>query len=251
MKLLVDAGNTRIKWAVDTHGQFEFCGAHEYKQFEFVTLANEIWHDLTAVSKVCVANVAGDDMQQQIADWVNFNWQCDVEFIKPELSKHGVSNQYATPYELGADRWADAVAAWHECQHAVAIFDAGTSITLDILDQQGNLLGGTITPGINMMIDSLLKGAVGLRDTLGLNYNALRGSELIMAGKDTRENILNGCLLPVIAHMELVAVKLQQQLGNPFKCFVTGGDSEILMPHLSEIFEHRPYLVLEGIAILS
>ncbi len=152
---------------------------------------------------------------------------------------------------LGADRWAEAIAAWHKCQHAVAIFDAGTSITLDIIDDQGNLIGGTISPGINIMIDSLLKGTAGLRDILGINYDAMRGSDLVLAGKDNKENILSGCLLPIIAYMEMAAGKLQQQYHNTFKCFVTGGDSEILMPHLSDLFEHHPFLVLEGVSLLA
>lgn len=251
MKLLIDAGNSRLKWGTESEGQFEFGGAHDYKQSSLQAVATTCWGDLDEISKVCVSNVAGDNMQQQLVEWVTRQWQCDIEFIKPDIQAKGVTNQYATPYKLGADRWADAIAAWHKYQHAVAIFDAGTSITLDVIDQHGNLLGGTISPGINMMIDSLLKGAVGLRDTLGLNYDTLRGGELVLAGKDTRDNILNGCLLPMIAYMELTAVKLHQQVGEPFKCLVTGGDSELLMPHLSDAFEHHPYLVLEGIAVLS
>lgn len=251
MKLVIDAGNSRIKWATSDKEIFEFGGAHTYKNREFVELANEVWGNLEKPSGVYIANVAGLGLAQQLTLWVEKHWQCPIVFIKPLLSGYGINNQYATPFELGADRWADAIAAWKKCQHAVAIFDAGTSITLDIIDAQGNLLGGTISPGINMMIDSLLKGAVGLRETLDLNYNTMRGADLVLSGRDTKENILSGCLLPAIAFMEMSAIKLQEKFNEPFKCFVTGGDSEILMPHLSDLFEHHPFLVLEGVSKIA
>jgi type III pantothenate kinase len=217
MKLVIDAGNSRIKWATVSNNNFEFGGAHHYKAREVSDLANEIWSTIEKPQSVFVANVAGQSFEQQLVSWVEQHWRCDVHFIKPVLNQCGVENQYGTPLQLGADRWADAIAAWHKCQHAVAIFDAGTSITLDIIDDQGNLLGGTISPGINMMVDSLLKGAVGLRDTLGLTYDAMRGGALVLAGKDTKENILTGCLLPTISYMEMVAGKLQQQYKNNFQ----------------------------------
>lgn len=251
MKLVIDAGNSRIKWASVINGEFKFGGAQLWKERSFSDVADELWAGIATPSAIYVANVAGQDFARALEVWVKSHWNCKVEFLKLQLEQCGVRNQYATPFELGADRWADAIAAWHKYQHAVAIFDAGTSITLDIIDHDGNLLGGTITPGINLMINSLLKGANGLRDTLGIPREELRTIPLELDGKNTRDNILSGCILPAVAYLEYAAHKLQQKFGDKFTCLVVGGDSDILMSHLNASFKHHPYLVLEGVAIAA
>lgn len=252
MKLVIDAGNSRVKWASVIDGKFKFGGAQSWKEREFSEIFDELWANITAPSAVYVANVAGQRFAQALEAWVKSHWNCKVEFLKPQLEQCGVLNQYATPFELGADRWADAIAAWHKYQHAVAIFDAGTSITLDIIDDDGNLLGGTITPGINLMINSLLKGADGLRDMLGIPRDELRTIPLELDGKTTRDNILSGCILPAVAYLEYSAKQLQKKFGNNFKCLVVGGDSDVLIQHLdTSLFEYHPYLVLEGVAIAA
>tara|TARA_R110000868_G_scaffold407985_1_gene690046 strand:- start:3649 stop:4404 length:756 start_codon:yes stop_codon:yes gene_type:complete len=248
-KLVLDIGNSRLKWAVIDNQQLSFGGAYPYRQRDFKELASEIWQDLT-VDHVAVANVGGDDVAKQLRDWVADKWQLDVQFLLAGLQSHGVKNGYATPFQLGVDRWASVIGAWQQHKAPVCVYDCGTAITVDVVDDKGQLLGGTISPGMNLMVKSLVSGADGLKDFANNCFDSQRGGELTIFAKDTRSAILNGCLLNAVSFMECTANELRITYPD-MKFLVTGGDSELLMPYLSEHFQHNPFLVLEGVDVLS
>ena len=252
MKLLVDLGNSRIKWVLSQAGQFSTADAISLSaNADFATLLDGIWGNMSVPSMVAVANVAGNDIAQQVKQWVDTRWQCPCVFVAVTLENVGVHNGYVTPLLLGADRWAAAIAAWHKYQQPLCVFDAGTSITLDIVDKTGHLLGGTISPGLELMMNSLVSGANSLQQELGLSYQIFDSQRLNLAAGDTITNISNGCLATAVAFLQQSRQCLRAQHGKQLRCLVTGGDATLLMSYLDTNFEHHPSLVLEGVDLLT
>ncbi len=250
MKLVIDIGNSRLKWATISAGKFTFGGSHAYKNQDYLTVLASIWQAIHPET-VVIANVGGKEIAAAVENFAMQQWQCSVQFVKSELTGQGVKNGYATPLLLGADRWADVVAARAFCKTAFCVFDAGTSITADVVTAEGELVGGTISPGLNLMCDSLVSRAEGLKFLQGTFFQGDKTYPAYLEAKDTQSAIANGALLTAIAFLEQSAINLQKTYSPSMRFFVTGGDAVYLMPHLGKAFEYQPYLALQGVDILS
>ncbi|MGB8517758.1 MAG: type III pantothenate kinase [Gallionella sp.] len=151
MRLLIDAGNTRIKWAWLDGGSWTHLPAVPIVQAHTLDL-----HIATfpVMREVWVSNVAGEKIAQHIqAACATRGWQ--VRFIQAQSAQCGVQNRYTTPEQLGSDRWAALIAAWHRFGSAALMVNCGTATTIDALSEAGEFIGGLILPGIAMMQNSL------------------------------------------------------------------------------------------------
>ncbi len=184
MKLLIDAGNTRIKWALVAGEQWLRSGNLLTEQ---VGDLSSDFAQLASVQQVWVSNVAGEPVAQQIhtacseRDW-------PTHFIAAQLMQCGVRNGYTQPQQLGSDRWAALIAAWHQIGRACLVVNCGTTTTIDALSAQGEFIGGIILPGVDLMQRSLslatarLQTADGVYVPLPLNTADAVYSGAIQAG---------------------------------------------------------------------
>lgn len=158
MKLLIDAGNTRIKWALVDEEIWLRSGALPVEQ------AGELSHlfaGLEGISQVWVSNVAGEEIAQHIR---NACAQFDQpRFIVAREAQCGVRNGYSSPSRLGSDRWAALIAAWHLVRGACLVVNSGTATTVDALSATGEFIGGLILPGVELMQRSLRDATVQLQ----------------------------------------------------------------------------------------
>ena len=144
-KLLIDAGNTRVKSALlDAEGHLEPLFNVSYAELEGVALS-------VAVSAVWLAVVSGGERHQAVNRWLEQQPQVPVHQVHSEATAFGIINAYAHPSHLGVDRWLAMIGAYNEQPKATLIIDAGTAITADWVDAQGNHLGGCIAPGVDLM----------------------------------------------------------------------------------------------------
>jgi type III pantothenate kinase len=145
-----------------------------------------------------------------------------------------IRNLTRRPRQTGADRLANAVAAWRRCRRACAVVDLGTAITVDVVNGRGEFVGGAIAPGLATMAASLHNG------TSLLPVVAPR--PLADLGRDTKTAIeagLYGAARGVIA--------LARHLVKPApRLFGTGGDARWFAALFDEVV---PHLTLEGIAL--
>src|SRR3569833_1812736 len=148
MTLLVDIGNSRIKWArVRRHKRTDLQSAARPTNATFAAFAAEHWAAIKAFKKILIANVAGAaSVPASTRPWPWPDRRRPV-FVTAERSAHGVTNGYCIGERLGVDRWAALGAARERWSTAVCIVDAGTAITLDVLSTDGHHLGGLIMPG--------------------------------------------------------------------------------------------------------
>ncbi len=142
MRLLIDAGNTRIKWALVRGADWLRFGAVDTAAVN--ALSGEL-AGLTEVRGIRVSNVAGDAVAQAIRA-LQLGPHGAPNFLTATPACAGVRNGYAHPAQLGSDRWAALIAAWHIEGRACLVVNAGTATTIDTLRADGMFIGGLILP---------------------------------------------------------------------------------------------------------
>lgn len=244
MKLLVDIGNSRVKWAtMDKNGPSDSQSFQRSKTGIKAAL-NKAWKSLNDIEAVYVANVAGDKLGQQLSEWTEKNWQLTPLFIKSEAKRFGVSNAYETAQKLGIDRWLSLIAARQHARQAQCVIDCGTAITIDIVSKSGQHQGGMILPGLSLM-----------RSSLTANTDALSEerdeTEFKTLATNTFSAIQAGTFYSVTATLEQIINDLRQTFKNQVRFIITGGDAEQLLPLLPDDVNHYPDIVLKGLAFYA
>lgn len=240
MKLLVDIGNSAIKWAILKSDQITPQQSQLYKHDNFKTILTFIWLQMDiAVESVWVSNVAGAN----ITEWITQNWKCQIHFIRSSYKECGVINAYHKPEQLGVDRWLALIAAYDLFKSdPICIVDCGTAITIDVLSGDGKHQGGLIIPGINTMQESLLDNTYALKQ---LNVELASENKNILLAYDTHRGIHLGSLYAVIGLIEYVIHDLET-----IKLIMTGGDAPALKHLLTRPYKYIPDLVLQGLAVI-
>lgn len=251
MKLVIDIGNSRIKWALIKNKEFSFQGALSHQAKDSTVLLNKIWSSLPPVKKIIVANVGGEKWAKTIKAYVNRRCGKTVKFVKPQLKFGSIKNAYATPLLLGSDRWAQVIAASQFYPKAFCVLGCGTSITIDIVDKNGYLIGGCIAPGLNLMCESLVNRAAKLNRLKKDFFQPQKKYSIFLEAKTTRSNLIQGALMMSASFLKSSINLLQSKEGPAMHFLITGGDAEFLLPHLPACVEHHPHLSLQGINTLS
>jgi type III pantothenate kinase len=155
----------------------------------------------------------------------------------------GLVNGYRDPAQLGVDRWLGALAAWCRIAGPVCTIDCGTAMTVNVVSEHGEFLGGTISAGLGLMHEALAGRTAAL--TLPL------AGPTAWPATDTDTAIRTGCLEAAAGLAERALGRLQRLSAGEAVALVTGGDAPLLMPLLGDGFTHVPGLVLEGLLALS
>lgn len=243
-RLVVDAGNSRIKWGVHADGAWLAQGALAHHELDQLQIKLQQY---PAVTHAVVSNVAGPAVAaalQALLDAAGI----DMQVVRAGDQACGVSNHYADPAALGPDRWAAAVAAWQRKQAACIVACAGTALTVDALavDTQsgrGMFLGGLILPGLALMQSSLATAAAGLADGSGGQFAAFPAT--------TRDAVHSGALQAMAGAIERMAYELGAREGAPPAILLSGGDAAVLAARLPAGSEIVDNLVLEGLVLLA
>ena len=220
MKLLVDIGNTRVKWTVIEEKPINSQGFNRSKTGIKASLNNH-WKTLKNISSIHVANVAGDKIAEQLTAWTEKQWQLTPIFIQSEKKRFGVTNAYEHAERLGVDRWCALIAARQHARQASCIIDCGTAITIDIVTKYGVHQGGVILPGLNLMRKALSNNTSELK-------NIAEESNFQTLAVNTQSAIQAGTLYTITATIERIVDDLREQFDNKIRFIITGGDAEVL-----------------------
>jgi len=147
------------------------------------------------------------------------------------------------PGELGADRIANAVAAYERYQRPVAVVDFGTATTISVVGKDANYIGGTIMPGIRLMNESLEKGTSKLQAVPLLPPEAALGA-------DTSGCIRSGIFYGTAGAVDGILNEIEYETGLELKVAVTGGYGKLLTGFLKKQNDFYPHLTLEGLRII-
>ena len=220
MTLIFDIGNTRMKACLADHNGI---------------MPIEHWQDcLDEVEAVLVSNVAGEDA---LPVEVRNHPKCSIiSWKSPEASEwlNGI------PAGLGADRVSADIGARSICKDStLLIIDAGTCLTFDVIGQDGSILGGSISPGINLRLKSMHEHTAAL-PLLDAN------DEHPVLGYDTPTAMRGGAVNGVKWEIEGYIRTIRQTYPD-LRVFLTGGDSFSFDSELEKVITREPLLVQKGL----
>ena len=241
----MDVGNSRIKWGVLEDGAIRRTGHISQERVSQQGLAALTSRLPRGVEEVFVSNVAGTSFATRLSGVVGMHCDVDVHFARSEREACGVVNSYRQPRRLGVDRWVAMIGAWAEFKKTCLIVDAGTAVTIDALDATGRHLGGQILPGVGLMAASLAKET---SDIPAVQRKAAgQDIDLAMFANTTAGAVAEGALNAVAGAIERAANVIHDSDAEPV-VILTGGDASRILNSLGNTAEHRPNLVLQGLA---
>jgi len=238
MHLLVDIGNSRVKWATAQAsalaGPFGFARPRTDDPAAAYARA---WADLCPTAITC-CSVVGRRATDAFADWARHAWGVSPAEVRAVDRQGPLVNGYRDPGTLGADRWANLFGA-RALLGAVdtVVVDAGTAVTIDGLRADGRHTGGAILAGLAATRSGLRSAAPALP--------APADSTALPA--DSTEGALGaGTLLGLAGAVDAVARRIAGALDAP-RWVIAGGDAERILPWLEPGWQHDPLLTLRGL----
>lgn len=252
MKLLLDIGNTRCKWAVVVDGNIIHSDAFvlgddndlvkllsdavESNAFSSGALSDASLESFNDINVSSVRSAQSKELWKKAFSNVS---NANVWFASVETPLHGFHIAYKNPKNLGVDRWLAMLAAKRRVNGASIIIDAGSAITVDYISDAGNHGGGLILPGVSMMVRALFS------NTAAVKVEQLSITDKWLPGEDT---------LPCVSNAISAAMKgffVEAVSGRSAKVLITGGDAKQLSKMLDCEYVLSEHLVLEGLLIAS
>lgn len=239
MILLLDVGNSRIKWGVVEAARPRVRVAEGVLDHGAVAEIDELPTRFAAIDRMVGCNVAGialgDDIDVRLR-----KRGIEPQWIRAEARRGGVRNRYDRPEQLGADRWAALIGARSLHAGACLVVCAGTATTMDILDADGDFCGGVILPGVDMMLRALAGNTARL---------PLAAGRFTPQPRCTADAIESGSLQ---AHAGAVERMFAQIAGAPDSCcLLTGGAAHRFADLLDVPLQRVDNLVLTGLAAIA
>lgn len=249
--IAIDAGNSRVKWALFEHDEMRECGVFEYP----VDYANTaVCLDIPLSDEdVVVSSVVSNRQEQALIDWIIKSGCRAVYRAMSQAQQKGVINGYKKPETLGVDRWLALLAAYHLPQRkgrACCVVDCGTAATLDLLEPDGRHAGGVIMPGYRLMLESLTGGTAMAQDVMAV-MQADRTSENV--ADNTASAIRKGSMSLLCHGLYGQIVEAVEGIENECLVVLTGGDADMIAPRLRRLLadESRIELVVEPALVLK
>lgn len=250
MTLLIDLGNTRLKWAtLKADGTLSVQRAVVHRGWKSPDFVQALAKPLRRKRAVWVVNVAAPTVRASLRRALKTLAIQDVHFIETSAASRDVRNGYYEPWRLGVDRWAALIGARARApKRSVLIVDVGTAVTLDILRRDGQHLGGVIVPGVDLMQQSLLRSTGGIRRRAGRATGRARSTDgVAWQAQSTAEAIQQGAQLAAAAVVDAAYAEYRSLRPH---LFLTGGGAEALQGLIKSPYEPIPDLVLQGLAEL-
>jgi len=235
MYLLIDIGNTRIKWQQRDDKDIKLTGSilvEEFMDIDFSTIKT--------VEKIIISNVNHSIVMDKLKEILS-KFKCPVIEASSDSNKYLI-NDYEDIKSLGIDRWVAALGAWKLYQRPLLIINAGTAITVDLIDldkkDKAHFRGGMILPGIAISL-AVLNNSTNLINTeIGKSqYPSL----------NTKDAVTTGIMTSIQGAVNLVC----RELPSSLPILLTGGDANLIYEQSEDDWKSRikleDNLIFEGL----
>lgn len=237
MILLIDAGNTRIKWGVWSDGAWQGRGSIATNEpAAFGRCVGDLQPRWVGISCVAGAGVRG-----ALEAAVN-RYGVPVHWLQAEAEACGVRNGYAQPASLGADRWANLLACRGLGLAPCIVASLGTAMTVDALGRDGHFLGGMILPGAGLMRQALQQGTAGVAEVMG---------DCADFPVTTADAVTTGIHAARLGAVAWLRDRLVAREGKEVNVVLTGGEATDLVGQVPPPVRLVEDLVLEGLLCLA
>jgi type III pantothenate kinase len=241
MRLLLDLGNSRLKWAcaTDASAAWDASGSVDWAG-DVPAQLHDAWAVLPVPQAIVGASVVDGAREAQVAATCLARFGCAPHWLRTPAVACGVRNGYAQPQRLGVDRFLAMVAARTGGHAPCVVATAGTALTLDVLAADGQHLGGWIVPGARAMRQAL----AGSTTRVTLEY---AGAVTDLA-TSTEDAVASGCWHALAAVVGRFVARAQTRLGTAPTVLLGGGDAQALLPWLDVPVRMLADGVLRGLA---
>ncbi len=236
--LLVDLGNSRVKWASWRDGRLGEQRAATYAGWSVEDWQRTLFAE-PGIERVVAARVGGGPDAAALDAAARRATAHPVEFVATTAEAGGVRNAYPDPGLLGVDRWLAVIAAYARVGGACCVADVGTAATVDGVDADGRHLGGFIVPGPDLMMRALWRGTADL------------ATHTATSADNTRDAIERGCRLAVAALVDRSVREIARRTGTEPRVLLTGGAAPAVAHLLETAADDVPDLVLRGLAMVA
>jgi type III pantothenate kinase len=252
MLLVVDVGNTQTHFGVYRDGEDTVA-----EHWRFATVRDSTRDELGAALANLLAlrglgfthiqrSIVSTPVPQLSEEWAQMAKRYlghDMLVVGPTI-RTGMPIRYDNPREVGADRLANAIAAYDRFHQTCVVVDFGTAITYDVVSAAGEYLGGIITPGAEISIDALYERAAKLPKVELAEPRAL-------IGKSTVEAIRSGIVFGFAGQVDGIVRRLRDELGQDTIVIATGGLAGVLVPAVRETIDAiDDLLTLTGLRLI-
>ncbi|MDD2876735.1 MAG: type III pantothenate kinase [Acidiphilium sp.] len=250
MKLVIDAGNTNVVFAV--HDGAAWRGiwriatdaqrtSDEYGVWlGFLLKRNDI--AIEHLNRAVIGTVvpaALYHLRHLCRDWIGV----EPLIASAELD-WGFAIKVDNPNEVGADRLLNALAAHQSYGGPLIVVDFGTATTFDVVDRTGAYIGGAIAPGINLSVEALHQAAARL-PRIGI------GRPQKVIGTSTIPAMRSGIYWGYVGLVEGLIARIEAEFGERMKTVATGGLAPLIAEGSPRIERIDPDLTLEGLRLLA
>lgn len=245
--LLVDIGNSRIKWAWLADGRLGKAQAAEYSGWgprDF--MRRVIGSRRHIIERIVVASVAANSVSEALAAGARLAGAPEPERVTTQRNACGVTVGYVDPWRLGVDRLLAMIAAHRRfLKRPVCTVAVGTAMTVDLVGSDGRHRGGAIIPAPPLMVSSLLDSTHGIRRRA---QGGASGRPRALFGRSTRAAVEQGARYAAAAAVDRALGEAKEIVGRTPQLVLTGGGAPDLRPLIRSRGVFVPDLVLEGLA---
>jgi type III pantothenate kinase len=245
MLLTIDIGNTSIKLGVfeDTAlvEEFRLASDKELSKEEYSSLLKSLFKPYKITG--CIIASVVEEINEKIKYAITKVFNIEPLFLNQDI-KTGLKIKLKNPKEAGADRIANACAAFVNYSKPCIVIDFGTAISFDIVNSNGEFIGGVIAPGLRLQMNALNKFTSKLpKIEVAFSQKAI--------GDNTVDAILSGVIRGTACMIDGLIKQCENELGEKATIIATGGYSGLISNYLSKPFDFiNPSLTLEGLRIL-
>ncbi|HVW69378.1 MAG TPA: type III pantothenate kinase [Steroidobacteraceae bacterium] len=246
--LLIDIGNTRIKWARFDGKRLGRQQAAVHSGWGGEDYARRVIGSGRRVERILVASVAGKRVDRSLVLAAKRAHVAVPEFVTSQRHAGGVTIGYLEPWRLGVDRYVATIGAYHLAKGRPAcVVGVGTAMTIDLVDSKGQHRGGAIIPAPTLMVDTLLNNTDGIRRRA---QGGEEGGDSLF-GRSTRDALVQGSRYAAAALVDRAVGEARALLGGRAPIvMLTGGGAPCVQPLVQSACISVPDLVLQGLAVL-
>ncbi len=245
MLLTADIGNTSITLGLFDENalveEFRLASDKDLSIEEYEVLLKSLFNQFNIDG--CIISSVVEELNKKFQSAVKNVFKIEPLFLSPKINT-GVKINMPNVNEVGADRIANAAGAYVLYKHPVIVIDFGTATSFDIVNQNGEFIGGVIAPGINLQLKTLNKFTSKLpRIDVAQSPSAI--------GTNTVDAILSGVIRGCACMIDGLVEQCEAELGEKAVIVATGGYSTYISEYMKRPFDFiNPTLTLEGLRYL-
>ena len=245
MLLTADIGNTSITLGLFDDDalieEYRLATDKDLSLEEYEVLLKSLFRNYNVDG--CIISSVVEELTKKFKTSVDNVFKIDSMILSTDINT-GIKIALDYPKEAGDDRIANAVGAYVLYKHPVIVVDLGTATTFDVVDSNGDFIGGIITLGVTSQLKALNKFTSKLpRIEVSLSNNAI--------GHNTNDAILSGVLRGTASMIDGLIEQCEKELGSKVIVVATGGYSGLISNYLKRPFDFiNPTLTLEGLRYL-